>query len=342
MLKTHLVWLLGTVGLLTAVGLFVLTGLSDFDGASGETDILSFPSGGATLVGTLVRPAGVVDPPIALLVHGDGPQTRFSNDAYLPLVNSLLDAGIGVFTWDKPGVGRSSGNWLEQSMEDRAAEALAALARVVSVPGVTADKVGFLGFSQAGWVLPKAASRREPAFSILVGPAVNWRRQGAYYTRKRLEQAGLDGEEVERQVGGNLRANDAIFGTPGESPDPTDRPDLDPARFGFVARNYAEDATASLGSMRGPVLAVWGERDSNVDPVWNASAYREALAPSGDRQVVVLAGATHGLLRASLFDYQLASDWPAWSEAAFAMAGRRAYAPGALDLIRDWIHEVTK
>lgn len=75
----------------------------------------TFHAGDADLVGTLALPAHAPDTPIALLVHGDGPRTRFSDDAMLPLVNSLLDAGIGVFAWDKQGTGRSSGDWLAQS-----------------------------------------------------------------------------------------------------------------------------------------------------------------------------------------------------------------------------------
>ncbi|VCU61916.1 hypothetical protein EPIB2_993 [Tritonibacter mobilis] len=37
----------------------------------------------------------------------------------------MADASIGVLFWDKAGVGASTGNWLNQSMEDRANEALA-------------------------------------------------------------------------------------------------------------------------------------------------------------------------------------------------------------------------
>ena len=72
-------------------------------------------------------------------------------------------------------------------MQDRAAEAMAAYLRVRSEPGVDAAKVGFLGYSQAGWVLPIVASRAQPAFTVIIGGAVNWRDQGAYYTRKRLQ-----------------------------------------------------------------------------------------------------------------------------------------------------------
>ncbi|WP_455774128.1 alpha/beta hydrolase family protein, partial [Burkholderia stabilis] len=92
---------------LAALTAFVLRGLSDFELKGADVSTLTFHAGGADLVGTLALPAHAPDAPIVLLVHGDGPRTRFADDAMLPLVNSLLDAGIGVFAWDKQGTGRS-------------------------------------------------------------------------------------------------------------------------------------------------------------------------------------------------------------------------------------------
>ncbi|MGJ7130886.1 hypothetical protein [Morganella morganii] len=46
------------------------------------------------------------------------------------------------------------GNWLHQSMDDRAEEAVAALTLLQSLYQNTPVQIGFLGFSQAGWVIP--------------------------------------------------------------------------------------------------------------------------------------------------------------------------------------------
>ncbi|WP_260081260.1 alpha/beta hydrolase family protein [Phaeobacter inhibens] len=123
------------------------------------------------------------------MVHGDGPQDRVSGGGYAPLINVFLDQGIAVASWDKPGVGASGGNWLHQSMADRASETSAAL----SLLNQRFDDMalGAVGFSQAGWVLPQL-TRRDADFLVLVGPAVSWQDQGDYYTRVRLAQDGLD------------------------------------------------------------------------------------------------------------------------------------------------------
>ncbi|WP_232448739.1 hypothetical protein [Burkholderia ubonensis] len=54
--------------------------------------------------------------------------------------------------------------------------------------------------------------------------------------------------------------------------------------------------------------------------------------------MVIVPDATHALLRARWFDYQLESDWPAWKRLLFMSLGRRAYEPGALGMIAGWIN----
>ncbi|MGI8465995.1 alpha/beta hydrolase family protein [Pectobacterium punjabense] len=334
-MKKGKVWL-GVLSIVVIAALFTLSGLSDFELDNATVSTHHFASGQNDLVGSLIVPKGIASPPIVLIVHGDGAQDRFSESGYLPLINQFIDAGIGVFTWDKPGVGESSGDWLNQSMQDRIDEAGAALNAVRSLPEMDRRKIGFLGFSQAGWVIPFAAGQFQPAFSVIVGGALNWREQGAYYTRQKLAHAGLAGAEIERQVSAELKANDAVFGQP-ELAYPTQRPDIEPRRFAFIARSYLADATKSVSAMSGPVLALWGSDDLNVDPQKNAAKYQQLLTARLHQQVVVVPEATHGLLRAPLFNYQLATEWPQWKRGAFMILGRKAYAPGAIKQMTEWI-----
>lgn len=290
-----------------------------------------FDAGGNPVAGTLVLPPGQPDAPVAVIVHGDGPQTRWSGGGYLPLVTDLLNAGIGVFSWDKPGTGASPGNWLDQSMADRSREAAAALAHVrARVDG----PVGYLGFSQAGWVLP-AATRigPPPDFTVLVGAAVNWRDQGAYFTARRLERAGIPPQDAARITAEELAANDALFGT--GAPAGGSRADMSPDRFAFVARAYGSDATADIAAMRGPVLALWGAEDLNVDPTRNAATYAEQLPAPGRAQIIP--DASHPLLRTPWFNGQLAEEWGLLQRLAFLALGPYSYAPDARRTIKEFI-----
>tara|TARA_E500000305_G_scaffold84137_1_gene70013 strand:- start:294 stop:1265 length:972 start_codon:yes stop_codon:yes gene_type:complete len=302
---------LSFVGVVFLFGLLFLRGLSDFDLSEYPRTEVQFSTDQGLIAGTLILPGEGDDAPVAVFVHGDGPQDRFSSDSYLVQMRLLLEAGIGVYSWDKPGVGESEGNWLHQSMSDRAREADAALRAVQQIDHVDASKVGFLGFSQAGWVVPEAAGPgTTAAFAILVGGAVNWEEQGAFYGRQRRAQ---------------------------EIP----RASMSAERLAFVQRNRGADARAALAKVSIPFLALYGSDDLNVDPVAESETYRQIVVPlRSENKVMVVPEATHGLLRAPLFNYQLVSQWPDWLPATYVMAGRYAFAPGVWQHMAEWIHSV--
>lgn len=77
-------------------------------------------------------------------------------------------------SWDKPGVGHSTGDWTAQSMEDRAHEGLAAIRLLKERQEVASNKIGVWGISQAGWVLPlmNTLAPEEIAFIIAVSVPV--------------------------------------------------------------------------------------------------------------------------------------------------------------------------
>lgn len=335
---------------LLIVGGFALSGLADFDLEGRNTRLVEFDDHGNRLSGTLILPDGAAaaTAPIVLLIHGDGPQDRFSHDGYLPLINSLLDGGIGVYSWDKAGVGNSTGNWLDQSMNDRANEAMAAFAALRNLDGNQNRKIGFLGFSQAGWVIPDIANRLpDAAFHILVGAAVNWQRQGTYYMRTRLEALGTRPDEIAMRIETAHNMDNRIFGPNSTYQDylaiPHDQEVMAEDRYEFVKRNIGSDATGPLETLTSPLLALWGEDDLNVDPAHNAAIYRKLALPNNPlNRVITLPDATHGLLRAGLFNYQLADQMPDIVKLAFVVMGRHAYAPGAMDHITTWIRQVTE
>ena len=292
-------------------GFLLLRGLSDFDLSEYRQVELQFSTNQGVMAGTLILPSGTDGASITVFVHGDGPQDRFSSDGYLVQMRLLLEAGIGVFSWDKPGVGASEGNWLHQSMSDRAREATAALDAVRAQEGVDPGKVGFLGFSQAGWVVPEALGPgTEAAFGIVVGGAVNWEDQGTYYGRQRRAQ-GIE------------------------------RASMSADRRAFVERNQTSDARAALAHISGPFLGIFGSEDLNVDSVRNVEIYRELAEPlRRENEVMVVEGATHGLLRAPLFNYQLLSQWPSWTVLAYVIVGRYAFVADVWDQTASWIWSV--
>ncbi|WP_298355913.1 alpha/beta hydrolase [uncultured Litoreibacter sp.] len=319
------------------VGGVLLWRLQDHDLDRRTSEWFFFSANDAQLSGTLWLPD---TPPIAavVLVHGDGPQDRSSAGGYAPMINLLLDRGIAVASWDKPGIGQSQGSWLDQSMQDRAVETRAALAKLSDQTGLPA---GAIGFSQAGWVLPRL-TREDAAFLVLVGAAVSWRNQGDYYTRTRLELEGVAPAQINEFIAASNIRDDQTF-----APDARFIPNKGPGgmtkqRWAFVQRNRAADATPLLPALKQPVLALWGAQDLNVDPLANAQIYRAKLAVNNAaNQILVVPNATHGLLKSGPYNTQLTSDWSPVTVGRFAIEGRHAFAPGALEKIARWIEGLT-
>lgn len=285
---------------------------------------------GHRLEGVLaLPPAG--DGPFGLVVfvHGDGPVDATHDTFYRPLWESFARAGYASLSFSKPGVAGSEGDWLEQSMDDRAAETLAAVAWARSRPGIDGRRIGLWGASQAGWVLPKAAAKdRRLQFVIAVSPAVNWLRQGRYNLLTELRREGADRRRIDkalrrRETTLRLLRQQASYETYRAAVGDTG--DVTPGRWRFIAKNYTADAAADLRAMRNtPVLLVLAGHDVNVDVTETEAVYREIL-PASTLTVEHYPDATH-----SLVDHNTErSPWRLTATAVFAP--RKLYAAGFLD-----------
>lgn len=74
-----------------------------------------FESNGNQLTATLALPPNDKAVGMAVFISGDGPIDADNQDiGYWPIWEAFADAGWASLSWDKPGVGGSSGNWLDQ------------------------------------------------------------------------------------------------------------------------------------------------------------------------------------------------------------------------------------
>ncbi|MFJ1702948.1 alpha/beta hydrolase family protein [Kitasatospora sp. NPDC088346] len=257
---------------------------------------------GRTLDGVLALPKGGRGPyGLVVFVHGDGPIDATHDTFYRPIWEALAEAGYASLSWNKPGVGGSPGDWLGQSMDDRARETEDAVAWARSRPEIDGRRIGLWGASQAGWVLPKVAAHDPaPAFVIAVSPAIAWATQGRYDLLAELSDRGASAEETaaavrRQQVRGELMDRGASF----EEFRAAVGGELDgftPARWGFAARNHTADATADLRAVRGtPVLLLLAGQDRHVDVAETEAVYRSVL-PAGSLEVRHYPDATHSLV----------------------------------------------
>lgn len=133
-----------------------------------RTQIMTFENEGVTLSGGLYLPATA---PVAgiVLVHGAGPSWRMEDTARL-----FAERGFAVVTYDKRGVGKSGGvyerdrNVSAENLALLAGDARAAMQWLRARPELAGLKSGYWGISQAGWIIPLAASQAPGAdFMVL-------------------------------------------------------------------------------------------------------------------------------------------------------------------------------
>ncbi|MFB9688858.1 alpha/beta hydrolase family protein [Amycolatopsis plumensis] len=130
---------------------------------------VTFPSAGAKLAGTLAVPDSRDPAPGVVMVGGSGPSDRTNDDFFPPIQRGLVEAGFAVLSYDKRGVGGSSGDWLAGTIDDFAVDAVAALGFLRAQPEVHAETTGLFGHSEGGWVVLRAAAGGDVPWVITNG-----------------------------------------------------------------------------------------------------------------------------------------------------------------------------
>lgn len=267
---------------------------------------VSIRNGGHTLNGVLATPKdGRKHHGLVVYVHGDGPVGATHDDGYKPMWEANAKAGYASLSWDKPGVAGAPGNWLDQSMDDRADEAVAAIAWARARPDIDGDRIGLWGASQAGWVLPKIAAKTPVSFVIAVSPAINWLQQGRYNLLSELRADNASAARTDAAIAtSNARLRllerratfEEYVRAMGD-----DAKGMTADRWGFISKNFTADATQDLHALRGiPVLLTLAGHDINVDTADTERVYREVLDAGGALTVKRYPDASHSLLKQSI------------------------------------------
>ncbi|MCC1484376.1 alpha/beta hydrolase family protein [Winogradskyella immobilis] len=126
------------------------------------------------LAGTLTLPENVEQPPVVILISGDGGQDRdaamFGHRPFLVLSDFLTRNGIGVLRVDDRGVGDSKGSQRGITLKEIATDVEAAFSFLQSRTDINDEQIGVLGHSDGGYVAQIVASRNDNIdFTILLG-----------------------------------------------------------------------------------------------------------------------------------------------------------------------------
>lgn len=322
--------------LVVAVGA-VGVGLAGNSYAFDERQV-EIPLAAGSLSGVLTTPKSGEAHGVVVMVHGDGPVDATQNGLYDPWFDGAAASGYATLSWSKPGVGGSDGDWLTQSLPDRAAEVSAAVDWAKAQPDVPTSTIVLWGASQAGWVLPVVVADRDDIDGVVaVGTAINWLRQGQFNLQSELDHDRADAEQRARAEAASA-TTDALLerGASYEEylGETTEADPMTLERWGFVQRNFRADATSDLARAATryiPWLLLAGEHDRNVDVHETAEVYREIFG--GDVKVTWV-DAVHSMARPIVDDSEFiglvtGAFWP-----------RALLADGVIDSYRGLLDQV--
>tara|TARA_B100000809_G_C15051878_1_gene499199 strand:- start:34 stop:1176 length:1143 start_codon:yes stop_codon:yes gene_type:complete len=127
-----------------------------------------------TLHGTLTMPSKNGNYPVVILISGSGPQNRdyeFSgHKPFLILANHLTTNGVAVLRYDDRVFGKSIEVLNESTIANFATDITSAITYLKTRKEINKDKIGLIGHSEGGIVAPMVASTCDDVnFIVLLG-----------------------------------------------------------------------------------------------------------------------------------------------------------------------------
>jgi hypothetical protein len=224
-----------------------------------------FTNRGLTLAGTLTMPDVAGPCPGVVMIGGSGPSDRDNAGYFPPIRDHLVAAGIAVLSYDKRGVGESSGDWRTGDLTNLASDTRAALAVLREQPGV--DTAGLFGHSEGGWVALNAAAGRDDVPWVVTNSCPGT--TPAVQDRHALAVASADDAALaryDRLVAAARR--DADFAEAkrliGSADIPWDFTHLTELDWEFQKRKQDHDPIPDVRRLHCPHLAIFGSADPLV------------------------------------------------------------------------------
>ncbi|OJJ16477.1 hypothetical protein BKI52_34920 [marine bacterium AO1-C] len=266
-----------------------------------------------TLRGLIEKPLQIKSRAVVLIIPGYGKTNFVEGKWFSRLRNRLVSYGLTVCVWDKMGCGKSDGTFdINQPVGNSAEEALAAIREIkkLKIPG--SNKIGLWGVSRAGWICPLINQQFPVDFWISVSGTDDKENFG-YLIKSNLLIVGKSEQEVDKLYQAWMKGHE-IFCTQGSyedclravkplMQDSTCRKlfgykdESEPTKEGkkkylqnqksYTRKGYFDvksglwvcikDFDKVLLKVNCPVLALFGENDSQVDWRKTKKLYEQTL-----------------------------------------------------------------
>lgn len=285
-----------------------------------EEEVTFTSRDGTLLAGSLFLPAGSSAHGAVVFAHGSNAQSRNGFYGHIRfLAEAYARKGVAALAFDKRGTGKSKGDWEKAGFATLADDVAAGVRYLQSRADIRADRIGLVGSSQAGWIMPMAATRVPDVrfiqhFSAAspLGVREQERRrlelqmQAENYPRAEIDRAlrirdlmddytvtGEKWEELQAAAGAvenEYWMKQFIGGLPAK----------DAADWAWLREAFRYDTTPDFAAFRGSWQVLYGDRDV-IAPIKEGRAALEKALASGESKditIEVIPHATHNFLEA--------------------------------------------
>ncbi len=283
---------------------------------------------GITLAGTLTLPEKEGNFPVVVLISDSGPHNRngeiLDHKPFLVLSDYLTKNGIAVLRFDDRGVAASKGDFGSATSLDFASDVEAGVKYLQTRKEINKKKIGLIGHSEGGIIAQLVASKCKDISFItllaspglpgdeliilqiqLLGKATGQNeaehskeadfRKGAFD----IVKAAYDQEQLKTDL--KVFVTKSLKENPNDlKPEGMSNEEFAKIIYGQIANPWMQyflkyNPAAVLEKIKCPVLAINGDKDSQVPSTQNLTAIKDALRKGGNKNVTIkeLSGMNH-------------------------------------------------
>jgi pimeloyl-ACP methyl ester carboxylesterase len=303
-----------------------------------RTEPFEFVADGNRLRGVIDRPADGPPRAVVLFVHGYGRTDVVAQGWYHDLRSRFTDLGLATVVWDKPGCGTSEGAFdIGQPVASSAREVLAAVRQLREKTLPDVKTIGLWGISRAGWIAPLAMAQDAGIGFWISVSGTDDKENYPYFIESNFRIEGRSEEQIRVLMGAWRRGFDLtarggtfeayVAATRVLRHDPFMvflSGDAEPTEAGFLAEQrrfragefevdeetglmvYVPGFREMLARLDVPVLALFGEKDRNVDWRKTRALYTETIGrnPKARLTVRTFSEGNHNLHRSRTGGYR--------------------------------------
>jgi uncharacterized protein len=263
---------------------------------------------GISLAGTLTLPKKEGRFPAVILISGSGPQNRdeeiLDHKPFLILSDYLTKNGIAVLRYDDRGIGQSKGDFKTATTQDFANDVKAAIEYLKTRKEIDLKKIGLIGHSEGGLIAPMVAQNNKDISFIVLMAGTGVRGDKLMIVQKEDTERLMGVSEVDIAKGkdmvsglykmiinadsNSVKLNENITSYLSEKYKNENKPAelnaIIQTATNIWFQNFIKiDPATALEKVKCPVLALNGDKDSQVSAKINTEAIKKALTKGGNK-----------------------------------------------------------